>query len=44
MILAIDSRKRDVAFRLNESKVKREERQDKIDSDKERTEKRNEAL
>ena len=44
MILAIDARKRDVAFRLNENKVKREERQEKIDQDRERTERRNEAL
>ena len=31
MILAIDARKRDVAARLNESKKKREEREEKIE-------------
>ena len=44
MILAIDARKRDVAHRLNETKKKREDREDKIEQEKERQDKRNEAL
>jgi hypothetical protein len=44
MILAIDARKRDISARLNETKKKREDREDKIEQEKERQDKRNEAL
>jgi len=44
MILAIDARKRDVAYRLNESKKKREEREEKTEQDRDRTERRTGAL
>lgn len=41
--LAIESRKRDIASRLNKSKIKREERLNKIEEDKQRTNDRKEA-
>ena len=44
MILAIDARQRDVAYRLNESKKKREEREEKTEQDRDRTERRTGAL
>jgi hypothetical protein len=43
MVTAVEARKKDIIMRLNESKLKREEREQKIEEDKQRSEDRKAA-
>ena len=44
MIMVIEARKKNIIGRLNDSKIKREERQQRIEEDKQRTEDRAQAI